>query len=63
MGGSAKARTSAGRRSSALPMTPEEMTLSTEQGRCGPCCSMAPQGSTITVFSRSGRAVISVQLR
>jgi hypothetical protein len=63
MGGSAKARTSAGSFSSARPITPEAITLSTEHGRCGPCCSMAPQGSTMTVFSRSGSAAISVQLR
>jgi hypothetical protein len=63
MGARPKARTSAGSFSSALPSTPAEITLSTEQGRCGPCCSMAPTGSTMTVFSRSGSALISVQLR
>ena len=35
----------------------------TEQGRCGPCCSIAPVGRTITVLLLSGRAATSVQLR
>ncbi len=51
------------RRARAWPATPEEITLSTEQGRCGPCCSIAPVGSTITVLLLSGRSAIAVQLR
>ena len=63
MGAIAYAGTVAGRRASAWPTTPEEMTVSTAHGRCGPCCSIEPVASTITVFSRSGSAAISVQLR
>lgn len=47
----------------AWPATPEDITLSTEQGKCGPCCSIAPVGRTITVLLLSGRAATSVQLR
>ena len=59
----AKAGTSAGRRASAWPTTPALITVSTAQGRWGPCCSVAPVGNTMTVFSLSGRSTISVQLR
>ena len=29
--------------------TPSTSTVSTDRGRCGPCCSVAPRGNTATV--------------
>ena len=51
---------SAGSRSRANANTPALMLLSTDTGRCGPCCSMAASGCSATARAVSSNAKSSV---